>query len=617
MRQQLIPDLLPEQPDQPRLIVRKPDYLLIRTIDELCTWVEQFNSDVVGVDIETTQAPNLPFEVDLEKAALSPNTGTIRLIQLAEPGKPVVIVDVAAVGVGPAREALGSILSGPVRKIAHNAKFEASFLNHYGFDLRPPVFDTMIAHQLLTVGHESSFGLRDIAKRYLNEYVQKDEQTSNWSSPVLTRDQLEYAARDASLLLDLRDVLIPKLVEAELLEVAKIEFDAVFAIAAMETRGLWLGWERVDRLVEDLKADRDIEYTRFIAELDALTMAETGDGLARDLVGNIALNPNSNPQMLKAFNLAGVAVTSVDQNYLKLHTGKYPILSTYLGWKKLNTAVSSAAALDKHQNPVTNRVHTQFNQVKAVSGRLTCEKPSIQTFSAKFKPCVVAPPVYRLIVADYNQIELRIASQVANDARMIQAYQDGEDLHRLTAALVNGVPVDQVTKGMRQAAKAVNFGLIYGMGAPGLKNYAKATYGVEFSLEQATEFRDKYFEAYAGVCEWHRNAKKSYYLRTLSGRRRFVPAKEQRLNILVNTPVQGLGADILKFALWLTYDRLQGLDAYLVNTVHDEIVVEAREDIADQVKTVVTGAMVEAGERYLTAVPVLVEAGICSDWGEK
>ena len=616
--QQLLPGLLPETTDETaKTTIRKVDYNLIRTIDELCAWVEQMDSPVLGLDIETMPLPTLPFEAELETAALSPNTGTIRLIQLAEPGKPVAIVDVAAVGAGLAREVLGLVLASPIRKVIHNAKFEAAFLNHYGFTLRPPIFDTMIAHQLLTNGHTSNFSLQAISLRYLNEYVPKDEQVSNWSSPVLTGAQLEYAARDASLALDLREQLIPTLAKSGLLEVAKIEFDAVFAVAAMETRGLWLGWSKVKRLVKDLEKERETAYTEVVAELDALTQAVTGEGLARDMVGNVALNPNSHPQLKTAFNVAGVPVTSLDQDYLKLMAPQYPVLYTYLGWKKLNTGVSSASALDKHKSPVTNRVHTQFNQVKAVSGRLTCNKPSIQTFPAKFKPCVVAPPGYKLIVADYNQIELRIAAQVANDTRMIQAYQDGEDLHRLTAALVNGVTVDQVTKGMRQAAKAVNFGLIYGMGAPGLKNYAKVSYGVEFSLDEAKTFRDRYFDAYAGVKAWHQSAKKTFYLYTAAGRRRYVPPKEQRLNILVNTPVQGLGADILKVALWLTYDRLQGLDAHLVNTVHDELVVEAREDLADQVKTIVTDAMVEAGQRYLTAVPVLVEAGICSNWGEK
>jgi DNA polymerase-1 len=616
--QQQLTGLLPEKTDKrPKLTVRVVDYRLIRTVDELYEWVGQIDSMVLGLDIETAALPNLPFEVERESAALSPNTGTIRLIQLAEVGKPVAIVDVAAVGLGPCREALGPILSGPIRKVCHNAKFEIAFLTHYGFNLRPPLFDTMLSHQLLSVGHDTASNLQDVARRYLNEHVPKEEQVSDWSSPVLTLDQLQYAARDASLMLDLRDTLVPKLADAGLLEVAKIEFDAVFALAAMESRGLWLSWDRVSKLVADLTADRETTCRQFIEELDRLTEEVTGRGLDRDLVGNIALNPNSPAQLKKALNAAGVPVKSVDKNQLKLVTGDYPVLATYLEWKRLNTAVSSASALDKHRHSVTGRVHTSFNQVKAVSGRLTCEKPSIQTFSAKFKTCVVAPQGYKLIVADYSQIELRIAAQVAPDERMLQAYRDGEDLHRLTAALVNDVPLEQVTKAQRQAAKAVNFGLIYGMGAQGLKNYAKASYGVEFTLQEAQTFRNRYFDAYAGVRQWHQNAKKTFYLRTASGRRRFVPPKEQRLTILANTPVQGLGADILKVALALTHDRLRGLDAYLVNTVHDEIVVEAREDIADQVKDLVVTAMVEAGERFLTAVPVLVEAGICSDWGEK
>jgi DNA polymerase I-like protein with 3'-5' exonuclease and polymerase domains len=255
---------------------------------------------------------------------------------------------------------------------------------------------------------------------------------------------------------------------------------------------------------------------------------------------------------------------------------------------------------------------------------MTSSEPNVQNLprATGFRSCVTPAAGYRFIVADYSQIELRIAAQVAPDDRMIAAYRDGEDLHRLTAALVNDVPLEQVTKAQRQSAKAVNFGLIYGMGAKGLKDYAKSSYGVELSVNEATRFRTRYFEAYAGLARWHRqlDAKLrggSVYARTLSGRRRFLQAKDRKLTTMANTPVQGLGADILKVALALTHDRLRGLDAYLVNTVHDEIVVEAEASIADQVKDIVTTAMVEAGERFLTAVPVLVEAGICSDWGEK
>jgi DNA polymerase I-like protein with 3'-5' exonuclease and polymerase domains len=597
--------LFPDTPP-PGLTVRTVDYQVIDTLEQLTAWVNQVDAAVIGLDIETT--------------SLDPHLGDIRLIQLAEPGKPAVIVDLQRLD-GDPRPVLNRVLGGHAKKVLQNAKFETAWLGLKGYDLRGPIYDTMIAHQLLTVGHFSAANLQELAKKYLDEHLPKENQASDWSGP-LTDEQLQYAARDAVVVLDIRDKQIPRLKDAGLIDVAGLEFAAIAPIAAMQVKGLRFDWDRVHDLVDQLVTDREAALAKFLAELNQA--ATQADELAPGIDGSLSFNPNSPTQLKNVLKAVGIPVESTDQKKLQLIADRYPLLQSYLEWKKLQTSVSSASKLEDHRHPVTGRVHTQFWQLKADSGRMTSSEPNVQNLprATGFRSCVTPAAGYRFIVADYSQIELRIAAQVAPDDRMLQAYRDGEDLHRLTAALVNDVPLEQVTKAQRQAAKAVNFGLIYGMGAKGLKDYAKSSYGVELTLDEATRFRTKYFEAYAGLARWHRqlDAKLrggSVYARTLSGRRRFLQAKDRKLTTMANTPVQGLGADILKVALALTHDRLRGLDAYLVNTVHDEIVVEAREDIADQVKDLVVTAMVEAGERFLTAVPVLVEAGICSDWGEK
>jgi DNA polymerase I-like protein with 3'-5' exonuclease and polymerase domains len=601
MQTSLFPDTPP-----PGLTVRTVDYRVIDTLDQLTTWVNQVDAAVIGLDIETT--------------SLDPHLGDIRLIQFAEPGKPAVIVDLQRLD-GDPRPVLNRVLGGPAKKVLQNAKFETAWLGLKGYDLRGPIYDTMIAHQLLTVGHFSAANLQEMAKKYLDEHLPKENQASDWSGP-LTDEQLQYAARDAVVVLDIRDKQIPRLKDAGLIDVAGLEFAAIAPIAAMQVKGLRFDWDRVHDLVDQLVTDREAALAKFLAELNQA--ATQADELAPGIDGSVSFNPNSPTQLKNVLKAVGIPVESTDQKKLQLIADRYPLLQPYLEWKKLQTSVSSASKLEDHRHPVTGRVHTQFWQLKADSGRMTSSEPNVQNLprATGFRSCVTPAAGYRFIVADYSQIELRIAAQVAPDDRMIAAYRDGEDLHRLTAALVNDVPLEQVTKAQRQSAKAVNFGLIYGMGAKGLKDYAKSSYGVELTLDEATRFRTKYFEAYAGLARWHRqlDAKLrggSVYARTLSGRRRFLQAKDRKLTTMANTPVQGLGADILKVALALTHDRLRGLDAYLVNTVHDEIVVEAEASIADQVKDIVTTAMVEAGERFLTAVPVLVEVGICSDWGEK
>lgn len=603
--------LTPDTADATPVNLRDVPYTLVQNSEAL--------ADAVGAIAQFGV-----FALDIETTAFDCRLGTVRLIQIAVPEHPVVIVDVQAVGLEQAQHHLNPLFSSGVKKVIQNAKFEISWLLHHGFDLRGPVFDTMLAQQLLTCGHYSPANLQALVDKYLGELLPKDNQGSDWSGP-LTDDQLRYAARDASVLLDLRDSMIPKLNDAGLLEVAKIEFDAVFALAQMETTGLYFDWGRVQHLTNDLVAQRDAALTTFVDELDQALVATTGIALERDLTGAIAVNPNSPTQLLKIFKSMGMPVDTLSQNQLKLLWDKYPLLKTYLAWKELQTAVTKAEKLPEHKHPVTGRVHTQFRQLGADSGRMTSSDPNVQNLprAADFRSCVTPAPGYKLVIADYSQIELRIAAQLAPDERMLKAYRDGEDLHRLTAALVNDIDLEQVTKAQRQQAKAVNFGLVYGMGANGLKNYAKTGYGVDLTLEQATQFRDKYFGAYQGIKRWHKQidtkarAQKYFYARTLSGRRRYVKPEDQRLTLLSNTPVQGLGADILKCALGMIYERLRGLDARLVNTVHDEIVIEARADIADQVSTLLSDTMVEAGQRYLVDLPVLAEAGVCDSWSEK
>lgn len=592
-----------------KLPIRTTLYTLVQTVGDLQN--AAFEMGLFGV-----------LALDIETTSFDPYTGQIRLIQIAVPGQPVWVIDVKALGLETAQTYLNPLFSSPVKKAIQNAKFEIKWLLHHGFDLRGPVFDTMVAEQLLTCGHHSKVGLQQLAERYLNEFVPKDNQASDWSD-TLTESQLEYAARDAAILLDLRDVLIPKLAEAKLFDVAKIEFDAVFAIAQMELKGLYFDWLKVDHLTAGLETECNQALETFLAELDEALIARNGTGLERDFTGSISLNANSPSQLLKVFSLGlGIPVRSLRQNALKLIWDDHPILKPYLAWKEKQTAVSKASKLPEHKHPVTGRVHTNFWQMGADSGRMTSSDPNVQNLprGADFRSCVTAAPGYKLVIADYSQIELRIAAELSGDAVMIKAFNDGEDLHRLTAALVNQIELGEVSKLQRQQSKAINFGLAYAMGANGLKNYAKTAYGVDMSETEAKTFRTRFFSAYSGLAAWHReidNQPNKFYIRTRSGRRRYVPTDDQRLTLLSNTPVQGLGADVLKLALGLIYERLRGLDAYLVNCVHDEIVIEANEAIAQDVAELLSTTMVEAGERYLNQVPVLAEAGVCDSWSEK
>jgi DNA polymerase-1 len=215
-----------------------------------------------------------------------------------------------------------------------------------------------------------------------------------------------------------------------------------------------------------------------------------------------------------------------------------------------------------------------------------------------------------------------MAAFIAKDERMLAAFKAGIDLHAATAAIVLGKPVAEVTKEDRQLAKAVNFGLLYGQSARGLVRYAKASYGVELSETRAHEIRDRFFRAYAGLQRWHRrcmdlaNSHETFDARTLAGRRRILPEGNTwpRFTDLVNTPVQGTSADAIKHALILLHGRLPE-GAHIVATIHDEIVVECREQDAEEVLAMTKTAMLDGMKQLAKDCPVEVEGGIGATWG--
>ena len=201
---------------------------------------------------------------------------------------------------------------------------------------------------------------------------------------------------------------------------------------------------------------------------------------------------------------------------------------------------------------------------------------------------------------------------------MLDAYRTGQDLHKLTASLMLQKPIDQVEKSERQAAKAVNFGLVFGMGAAGLKAYAAETYKSAMSLEEAELFKKRFFQGYRGVDRWQRHLRKTLpeEERTLSGRK-FLFRQDSGLSGRYNTPIQGTAADILKNALGMLHIALKERDTFIVAVVHDEIVLECNEDDAEVIKNLLAETMARAGQRYLKDVPVIAEAVIADSWAGK
>jgi DNA polymerase-1 len=314
----------------------------------------------------------------------------------------------------------------------------------------------------------------------------------------------------------------------------------------------------------------------------------------------------------------GVPVESTSQWELAALAEAFPVVQALLAYRHAKKALTLASSLATHIHLTTGRVHATYWQLGAATGRFSCSDPNLQQMprTAAFRRCFIAPPGSQLVIADYSQIELRVMAELSSDPRMLAAYQAGEDLHRLTAALLLDKPMDEVTSGERQAAKAVNFGLIYAMGAEGLRAYAQQSYGVTLTLEEARSFRERFFTAYTGVVEWQQQMREAMPVmesRTLSGRRRQW-AEPPGIAARYNTPVQGGAADIVKRALGLLPQALQGTGAAIIGTIHDEILVEVPEDRTAEVASILKTSMEQAGQTYLSQVPVVADVRIASSW---
>jgi DNA polymerase-1 len=577
---------------------RTTSYRLVTDAEELPSVAETLASaEAIGADLETTD--------------LSPRDGKTRLLQLATPEETFVI---DAFAVGELSPLKGVLEGGPV-KIFHNAKFDYQFLKEEHEISLSPIFDTMLATQLLDGGeYGASYALEAVAERYLDEEVDKSERRADWSGE-LSRVQLDYAARDAMILLPLRERLAERLEEEELGYISKVEFGAVAAISEMELAGIKLEvarWKELEQTVRE-RRDRAAEHLEsFFPPPEGMLPLE---GLGP------RLNLNSPKQITDAFRTLGIELPDTKVwTLLKIdHPAARALLEYRELQKKLGTYLETYPSFI---HPKTGRIHANFLQCRVPTGRLACTNPNIQQIphEDEFRRCFVAEEGHTLVIADYSQIELRILAEVSDDPAFVEAFQKGEDLHRVTAATMYDVPMNEVTKDQRSAAKRINFGLMYGRGARSLS----AQLGTD--EERGRQLIDEYFANYPKVQRFlQRTANRAVRdreLRTLAGRVRMfgnAPMADDRGAMrreAMNYPIQGASADIAKLALGYVREELEGLDARLINCIHDEFVAECAEDISGEVSEMTREAMIRAGEEILNKVPVEVEVVISREWSK-
>ena len=600
-----------------------------------------------GIEHLHTLANATTVAFDCETTGLQPVNGGLRLLQLAALDRMPVVIDCWDVE-DHQWQYVQEFFSIKRYWLAHNAVFDLGWLQEHEVYPEGDVLCTMLASRILTNGLPNvKHGLQHVVKRYLKLDISKEEQRSDWSGD-LTISQLDYAAYDVELLTQLDGPINQRLSEGLLHKAWFLECKALPAMAQLWRTGMPFRRDALEQLHHDLSGDHVRMGATFIATLDEALPA--GRKLPRDSDGAFNLrakaegsiregtkkqagfNLNSPKQLLEVFTLL-LGTKPVDNNgkpsasraALREYAGDHRVVADYLAWKRVEKRRQMVEALLKHLGS-TGFIKASYMQLGADTGRMSCIGPNLQQIprDSRFRACVQAPDGWQLVVADYAQMELRLAAAEAEDPLMIRAFQEGLDLHTVTAMQIYGVPEDEVTKEMRQISKSANFGLLYGSGARGLRNYA-AGMGVQMDIDEASEIRTKFHAAYTGIGRWQReNAAQANRGRTdasirirNSGLRRFLPGDHNSLTVRSNTPIQGAGAAVLKRTLGKLWPLLKADGEEVVRlagVIHDEVVLLVRDEHADAWCYQLAAVMQDAEAEWLGPVPALAEAKAAKSW---
>jgi len=585
---------------------------------------------------------------DVETTGLQPKFGGLRLLQLATTDQPPVVMDCWQFSDDDWIE-LEEFCAVRRTWLAHNAVFDLGWLQEHEIYPEGNVYCSMLASRILTNGLPNvKHGLQHVVHRYLKQEISKEEQRSDWSKDLST-GQIEYAAKDVVVLTQLWRPIMDRMATAALMPAWELECKALPAMAQLWRTGLPFKKEALEKLIEDLDIENVEIGEKFIEDFDAALPKQ--HKLCRGLDGKLlyqtkpgpkgkkadpnVFNLNSPAQLLKKFTaLLGEPPmdmknnkASASRSALQEYVGDHKIVADYLRWKKVEKRRQMAETLLKNIAP-DGFIRASYMQLGADTGRMSCISPNLQQVprDSRFRSAVQVPEGWKLVVADYGQMELRLAAAEAQDPLMTEVFQQGKDLHTITATQIYGVSEEDVTKEQRQVSKSANFGLLYGSGAKGLRNYAAAM-GIQMDLDEAAEVRQKFHAAYKGIAQWQREnaraadaAKENPSIRIrISNLRRFLPGENNKLTTRCNTPIQGAGAAVLKLTLGKLWPLLKsdGEDVVrLAGVVHDEIILLVKEEHADVWALQLRTVMEEAEARWLGDIPPLAEAKVGNSWQE-
>ena len=596
------------------------EYDVVFQASEFEQWLEKLSSaEMITFDTETTSLDYMAAElVGVSFAVVAGEAAYVPIAHNYEGAPAQLSLDTVLRGIKP-------ILEDPsIKKIGQNMKYDMSVMGKYGVEIRGLAFDTMLESYVLN-SVASRHNMDDLALKYLGRTTIHFEDIAGKGAKQVTFNQIdlevagEYAAEDADITLQLHQTIWPRLSESEKLRSVfeKIELPLVGVLSRIERNGVLLD--------TDLLAKHSEALAVRIVELEEEAYSLAGE----------EFNLGSPKQLQQIFfeklKLPVIRKTpkgqpSTAEPVLQELAHDYPlpkVIMEYRGLTKLKSTYTDQLPKQVHES--TGRVHTSYHQAVAATGRLSSKDPNLQNIpirteeGRRVRKAFIAAPGYKLIAADYSQIELRIMAHLSKDDGLLKAFKDGLDIHSATASEVFGHPIEQVKDFERRSAKAINFGLIYGMSAFGLARQLSIPRG------DAQDYIDLYFERYPGVRAYmdsvRERAAGDGYVETIFGRRLYLPditasnfqRRQGAERAAINAPMQGSAADIIKLAMidvdgWLMES---GIDAKMIMQVHDELVLEVREDLVPKVMAIVDEKMSSAAE---LDVPLVVESGMGDNW---
>lgn len=598
------------------------DYELIVDKERLAAWIERLSTaELIAIDTETTSIDYM--QAELVGLSFAVRAGEAAYVPVAHryPGVPDQLDRDWVL------EQLRPVLENPdLPKVGQHIKYDMSVLARHGIDLAGVTFDTMLESYVLD-STATRHDMDSLALKYLGYKTTHFEDIAGKGKKQLRFDDIAldvagpYAAEDADITFRLHEMLWPKLEEVPALATVlrEIEMPLVPVLATIERTGVL-----VDAKMLGLQSAR---FAERMIEVEAAAHAAAGHPFnlgSPKQIQAILFDELSLPVLSKTPKGQPSTAESVLQELAHEHDLPRLILE-YRELSKLKSTYIDALPGQIDSN--TGRVHTSYRQAVAATGRLSSSDPNLQNIPVRseegrrIRQAFVAPDGFRLLAADYSQIELRIMAHLSRDEGLLSAFAQGADIHRATAAEVFGVGLEEVDSDQRRSAKAINFGLIYGMSAFGLARQL----GIDRVRAQA--YVDLYFARYPGVKEYmdtiRERAHELGYVETVFGRRLYLPEinarnaqrRQYAERTAINAPMQGSAADIIKRAM-LTIDawlRAQRPPLRIIMQVHDELVFEVAHDYVDEATSIVSQMMSGAAE---LAVPLLVEVGVGDNWDE-